>query len=288
MVINKTGASGVVGWTALKESKPDGYTMGIITTPSIVTKPIEGKGSFTYKDFTILANAVTDPGALNVSLKSDFKDLKSLVEYAKKNPKIVTVATGNFGGDDHLAMLKLAKLSGAKFTFVPFSGIEARNATMGGHVAAGSFNLGEAVNFRDHIRILGYMSADAIPLGKGIPTFKEQGYDVVSASQRGFAAPAGLSPEIAGTLQQGDRQGRGGSEIHRRGRQARRDSRLHGRAGMGTGAGPVRQGHAGHLGRIALDVVSCPEMREERGACRSPFLSLPVQVNLRLSSGVPV
>ncbi len=38
VVENRTGASGVVGWTALHDAEPDGYTIGIITTPSIVTK----------------------------------------------------------------------------------------------------------------------------------------------------------------------------------------------------------------------------------------------------------
>ncbi len=195
VVENRTGASGIVGWNALHNADPDGYTVGIITTPSIVTKPIEGKADFTWEDFTIIGNMVRDPAALSVKKGSDFKNLDELMTFAKENPKVVTMATGNFGGDDHLAGLQLAELTGAEFTFVPFPGATARNATMGGHIAVGSFNLGEAVNYQSSIDILGVMSDERISLAPNVPTFKEQGIDLVMASQRGFAGPKGMPEE---------------------------------------------------------------------------------------------
>lgn len=200
VVENRTGASGIVGWQALHDAEPDGYTIGIITTPSIVTKPIEGKADFTYEDFTIIANMVTDPAALNVKADSEFTDLGSLIAYAEENPAVVTMATGNFGGDDHLAGLQLQRMTGAEFTFVPFPGAAARNATMGGHVAVGSFNLGEAVNYQDSVNILGIMAAERSDLAPDVPTLREQGYDIIAASQRGFAGPAGMPQEAVDAL----------------------------------------------------------------------------------------
>lgn len=200
VVENRTGASGIVGWQALHDAAPDGYTIGIITTPSIVTKPIEGKADFTWEDFTIIANMVTDPSALNVKKGSEFTDIASLVDYARENPKVVTMATGNFGGDDHLAGLQLQTLSGAEFTFVPFPGAAARNATMGGHVAVGSFNLGEAVNYQDSVNILGIMAAERSDLAPDVPTLREQGFDIIAASQRGFAGPKGMPQEAVAAL----------------------------------------------------------------------------------------
>ncbi|PTW46632.1 Bug family tripartite tricarboxylate transporter substrate binding protein [Rhodovulum kholense] len=200
VVENRTGASGIIGWQAVHDARPDGYTIGVITTPSIVTKPIEGKAEFTWQDFTIIANMVTDPAALNVKKGSQFKDIAGLVDYAKENPKVVTMATGNFGGDDHLAGLQLEKLTGAEFTFVPFPGVAARNATMGGHVAVGSFNLGEAVNYQDSIDILGIMADKRSDLAPEVPTLKEQGFDVVASSQRGFAGPKGMPDEAVEKL----------------------------------------------------------------------------------------
>ncbi len=200
VVENKTGASGIVGWQALHDADPDGYTIGIITTPSIVTKPIEGKANFTWQDFTLIANMVTDPAALNVKKGSPFTTVAELVDYARENPKVVTMATGNFGGDDHLAGLQLEQMTGVGFTFVPFPGAAARNATMGGHVAVGSFNLGEAVNYQDNITILGIMADKRSALAPDVPTLKEQGFDIVASSQRGFAGPKGMPDEAVKAL----------------------------------------------------------------------------------------
>lgn len=200
VVENRTGASGVVGWQALHDAEPDGYTIGIITTPSIVTKPIEGKTDFTWQDFTLIANMVTDPSALSVKNGSQYADISELVTYAKENPGVVTMATGNFGGDDHLAGLQLQNMTGAEFTFVPFPGATARNATMGGHVAVGSFNLGEAVNYQDSVDILGIMAAERSELAPEVPTLKEQGFDIIAASQRGFAGPKGMPDEAVTAL----------------------------------------------------------------------------------------
>lgn len=202
VIINKTGASGLVGWNTLLKSDADGYTIGIITTPSVVTKPIEGKGDFTFRDFTLIANMVTDPAALNVPKDSKFKSLKDMIDYAKAHPNEVTMGTGNLGGDDHLAGLQLEKMTGAKFTFVPFPGSAARNATMGGHVAVGSFNLGEAANYTHSLRILGIMAPKRSDVAPDVPTFKEQGYDITASSQRGFAGPSGMPQEAVDALSQ--------------------------------------------------------------------------------------
>jgi len=110
------------------------------------------------------------------------------------------MATGNFGGDDHLAGLQLEELTGAEFTFVPFPGAAARNATMGGHVAVGSFNLGEAVNYQESIDILGIMAEKRSDLAPNVPTLKEQGFDIIASSQRGFAGPKGMPEETVKAL----------------------------------------------------------------------------------------
>lgn len=200
VVENRTGASGVVGWQALHDADPDGYTIGIITTPSIVTKPIEGKADFGWTDFTLIANMVTDPAALNVQQDSQFDSVSELVDYALENPHVVTMGTGNFGGDDHLAGLQLEQLTGAEFTFIPFPGAEARNATMGGHITVGSFNLGEAVNYQDSLKTLGIMAEQRAEIAPEIPTLKEQGFDVIASSSRGFAGPDGMPEEAVTAL----------------------------------------------------------------------------------------
>jgi tripartite-type tricarboxylate transporter receptor subunit TctC len=60
-------------------------------------------------------------------------------------------------------------------------------------------NIGEALQFTkggSPLRQLGQMSAERTTLAPQVPTFREQGYDVVMASLRGMAAPKGLPPAV--------------------------------------------------------------------------------------------
>ena len=48
VVENRTGAGGAIGFTAIASAPPDGYTIGFVNTPNLLTIPIERKSSFTW------------------------------------------------------------------------------------------------------------------------------------------------------------------------------------------------------------------------------------------------
>jgi tripartite-type tricarboxylate transporter receptor subunit TctC len=200
VVVNRGGAGGELAWTALAQAKPDGYTIGFINTPNVLTIPIERKARFSLDDFKPIANMVDDPTAFNVHVDTPIKDLKELIAYAKANPGAVTVGTSGVGSDDHLAMLALERASGIKMTHVPFAGsAPTRTALLGRHITIGSVNLGEVTSYTGdagRIRIIGHMAADRWAGNPSAPTFREQGIDIVMGSQRGLGAPKGLPPEI--------------------------------------------------------------------------------------------
>ena len=197
-IINKPGAGGEVGFTATAQAKPDGYTIGFLNLPNLLAIPIERKARYSLDSFTPLANMVDDPGAFNVHKDSPFNTLADLVAYAKENPGSVTVGTSGVGGDDHLAMLSFAKQAGIKLTHVPFTGAAPnRTALLGRHITVGAFNISEAIQFakEGQIKILGQMADERWELAPDVPTFKEQGFDVIMGSQRGMGAPAGFPQE---------------------------------------------------------------------------------------------
>ena len=202
-IINKPGAGGEVGFTAVAQSKPDGYTIGFLNLPNLLAIPIERKTRFSLDSFTPLANMVDDPGAINVQADSPFKSLADLVAYAKENPGSVTIGTSGVGSDDHLAVLSFAKQAGIKITHVPFPGAAPnRIALLGRHITAGGFNVSEAIQYANEgqIRILGVMAEKRWDQAPDVPTFKEQGFDVVMGSQRGMGAPANFPEEAKNKL----------------------------------------------------------------------------------------
>ena len=204
VVLNRPGAGGAIGFSEIKRAKPDGYTIGFVNTPNMLTIPIERKANYHWQDFDLIGNLIDDPDGFAVSGKGDIKTLKDLEKYAKENPAKVTVGTTGVGSDDHLAMMKFEKLTGTTLNHVPFKGAgEVRNAIQSGQIMLAAMNVGEVLAYQKggtDIRLLGSMSEQRSALAPEVPTFKEQGYDVIMASLRGIAAPKGLPEEIATKL----------------------------------------------------------------------------------------
>ena len=200
VVINKAGAGGGLGFTELSTAPADGYTVGFINTPNVLTIPIERKSPFHWEKYDLLGNIVDDPGNFSVHADSPIKNLAELVAYAKAHPGEVTYGTTGIGSDDHLAALMFERAAGVKLTHVPFKGAgEVHNAIASKQIMLAAINIGEALQYQKGgtpLRHLGQMSEKRSTLAPSVPTFKEQGFDVVMASLRGIAAPKGLPPAV--------------------------------------------------------------------------------------------
>lgn len=203
VVVNRPGAGGEVGHAALAKAKPDGYTMGIINLPPMLTIPITRKASFDASDIIPVAGLVQDPSAISVPASSPFKTLDELVAFAKKNPGAVTVGTTGVGTDDHLAVRYLAQAAGVDVTHVPFAGAgPVRTALIGGHISAAALNLGEAMPAatEGQVRILAQFGEDTSELAPDVPTAESLGYDVNMLSERGIGLPKGVDQKIVDKL----------------------------------------------------------------------------------------
>ncbi|HEX2924025.1 MAG TPA: tripartite tricarboxylate transporter substrate binding protein [Chloroflexota bacterium] len=205
-VVNKAGAGGQVGYTALTQAKPDGYTIGSTNYPSAVITYLdpERKASYTRKDFQLLGLHVVDPGLIAVRKDSPYKTLKDVIDAAKATPKKVTITTTGIQSDEHFALLQLQKLTGAQFAFVHFSdGIApAMTAVLGGKVDVFCGNVGDllAQYKSGEMRILGVMDKEPSPFYPDVKTFAAQGYALESSSSRGFSAPGGTPKEVVDIL----------------------------------------------------------------------------------------
>ncbi|WP_265653744.1 tripartite tricarboxylate transporter substrate binding protein [Verminephrobacter aporrectodeae] len=200
VVQNRPGAGGAIGFAELARAAPDGYTIGFINTPNLLTIPIERRSSFSWRSYDLLGNLVDDPGGFTVHNDHGIQSLAALAAFARANPGAVTVGTTGIGSDDHLAMLLFEKGAGVKLSHIPYKGAgEVRSAIAGQQIVIGAINVGEALQYQKGgtpIRLLGQMGATRSSLAPGIPTFKEQGYDIELASLRGLAAPKGLPEEV--------------------------------------------------------------------------------------------
>jgi tripartite-type tricarboxylate transporter receptor subunit TctC len=196
VVVNRPGASGEIGFTELARAKPDGHTIGFINTPTIMTIPIERpQARFRLDDFSPVANIVDDPSAIWVRPASPFRGVPDLVEEAKKRPGTISYGTSGIGSDDHLAILALERLTGTKFLHIPFAGgAPVRMAAVSGQIDLAVVNIGEGIadGRQGLMRSIGIMAPSRWEGAPDVPTFREQGFDLIESSMRGLAAPAGV------------------------------------------------------------------------------------------------
>jgi tripartite-type tricarboxylate transporter receptor subunit TctC len=200
VVLNRPGAGGGIGFAELATAAPDGHTIGFVNTPNVLTIPIERKVNFHWTGFDLLGNVIDDPGNFSVHADTPIQNLRDLVAYAKANPGAVTYGTTGIGSDDHLAALMFERAAGVKLTHVPFKGAaEVHNAIASKQIMMAAMNIGEALQYAKGgtpLRHLGQMATNRTNLAPNVPTFREQGFDIVMASLRGIAAPKGLPAPV--------------------------------------------------------------------------------------------
>ena len=130
-----------------------------------------------------------------VPANSPIKNAKDLAEAVKKDVAKVTFAGGSAGGVDHIMAALFVGAAGAdasKVNYVAFSGGgESLAAILGGKVTAGISGYGEYEGQikAGKLRAIGVTSPQRLP-GVDVPTFKEQGIDLVLTNWRSvFGAP---------------------------------------------------------------------------------------------------
>jgi tripartite-type tricarboxylate transporter receptor subunit TctC len=199
-ILNKPGGGGWVGWTELAHAEPDGYTIGYINSPNVVSGYLNpsAKREENLDSFEFLGNQVSNPEIIAIRTDEQrFTDIKGLIEYAKNN-ELTATGTG-VAGDDHIASLLLNKNFGTKFRAVQFEGTaESRTGVLGGHVDVLFASVDEvfAMHNNKELKVIAVMDKERSPFLPDVPTLQESGYDgVFMNATRGIAAPKGLDPE---------------------------------------------------------------------------------------------
>jgi tripartite-type tricarboxylate transporter receptor subunit TctC len=209
-VVNRVGGVGVIAMNSVATSKPDGYTVGLVTDYlSLYT--MLGISELSYRDFDLVALLNRSPAGISVRMDSPYKTLKDMLDYAKANPGVLTAGHAGPGQAWHLAMASLALKYGLKFAYVPFDGsAPVRTALVGGHVSVATTGIDEVLQFYQakQLRILGVNSLTRVSAFPDVPTFAEAGFPLENPiyAWRGLAVAKGTPPDVLKVLRDGFRQ----------------------------------------------------------------------------------
>ena len=204
-VVNKGGAGSQVGMTYVANAKPDGYTLGFGLWPTLITIYIDAERQAVFKrdSFIPVALHMIDPGVIAVKADSPFKNLDDLVAAARAKPEEIKASDNGLLNPEHLMWLQLQEKDSIKLAVAHFKGGGAAVAgLLGGHtdVAAGGLKPWVGHLESGDVRLLAVLDDRRNKYFPKFPTAKEQGYDLKTASVRGFVMPAGTPKDIVDTL----------------------------------------------------------------------------------------
>lgn len=214
VVANKPGASGAVGMQSVAVAKPDGYTI-LITVPAISTIPEVDKlfgraPTYTRDQLSPLALINADPTIVVVNAEQPWRNLKELLDDARKRPGEITFASSGIYGASHVPMEMLLQAAGGlKMRHLPTTGGgPAMTAVLGGHAQLWCSPPGvTAPHIKSgKVRPLATTGATRHPYFPDIPTLKELGYDVEYYLWVGLFAPKNTPAGAFKVLREGVRQ----------------------------------------------------------------------------------
>src|SRR5580693_2360944 len=204
-VENRGGANGAVGLQALKQSDPDGYTLGFTSDTPLTVNPWLYK-DLSYdplKDFVPVASAVRLPGMLAANPSLPANTIAELIALAKQKPDGIAYGSAGVGNFSHLAMVLFTQATGVKMLHVPYKGT--------GPMAMGIIGGEVQVEFNNVSTLLPYvkdgkLKALAVAEPKRMPDFPD--WPAVAETVPGFemapwvgmVAPAGTPKPIIDKL----------------------------------------------------------------------------------------
>lgn len=201
-VVNRTGGGGAIGYTAVKNARPDGYTL-MWNSTALLTLAHAGNLDFDYRAFETVALISTETPTLAVKKDAPWTDLGALLEHARKNPGTVRVGNSGFGSATHIAAEALEDAAAAPMTHVPFGRGLAVSSLLGGKIEASVQLPAEIAGPLEagQVRLLAVSSERRLAAFASVPTLKEQNVSVVFEVWRGVGAPKGTPKDVLAKLE---------------------------------------------------------------------------------------
>ena len=207
VVINKSGGAGGEGFLDVKGSANNPHKI-IITLSNLFTTPLATGIPFNWKDLTPVAMLALDEFVLWVNAEKPYQTAKDYVD-AVKAAAPGSIKMGGTGSkqEDQIITVAVEKLTGAKFTYIPYKGGgEVAVQLVGKHVDSTVNNPIEAVaQWRaGNLRPLCVFDNARMPYKEmvtkemswyDIPTCKESGLDYEYLMLRGIFMPGGVTPD---------------------------------------------------------------------------------------------
>ncbi|MCX7780417.1 MAG: tripartite tricarboxylate transporter substrate binding protein [Negativicutes bacterium] len=201
-IVNKPGGGGIEGSVFVSRAKPDGYTliMGYGSGHDLVMPHIQKVEYDPFRDLTPVARLSIHTVAVLVPENSQFKSVKDVIDWAKKENKPVTASVSVKAGAVDLVMRGIGKAANINVTPIPHAGgAQSITSLVGGQMMIGGGHPAEVISQikANRVRAIGIATPERDPAMPDVPTLREQGINFHTwGSVKGVAAPKGTPKEI--------------------------------------------------------------------------------------------
>jgi putative tricarboxylic transport membrane protein len=201
-VVNRPGGGSTIAFNYVMQKAGDPHVL-MVGTPSLLTNQITGLSKQQYTDFTPIASLLNDYIVFAVNAEGPIRNGKDLIARLRKDPKSVTIGFATaLGSHNHIAAGLLMKTIGGNardLKVIAHKGsAEAVTNLMGGHIDLVTTAAGNVASHvaAGKLRVIA-VAANTRFTGQlaDIPTWKEQGVNLVFGGWRGILAPKGLTPQ---------------------------------------------------------------------------------------------
>ncbi|MCI2253969.1 tripartite tricarboxylate transporter substrate binding protein [Domibacillus sp. PGB-M46] len=196
-IVYEEGDGGNDGWARLNEE--DSSTIAI-NSSLLLTNNLLGHSNLQYEDFTPLATMASEWQAVIVSSDSSIQSINDLMDKLKTEPGRYPIGIEpQFGNDDQIAFAQAARtksISAASLRFFRYpDGKALLKALQNGKIAAASLSSSQSEDFaaNGNVRIIAISSPKRLGHLPDVPTWKEQGINVVFPHWRGVMGPGDLT-----------------------------------------------------------------------------------------------
>lgn len=205
IVDNKPGAAGIVAHEAVKNAKPDGYTLLVGSTATLAANPAL-YSNLPYdplKDFVPIALLISSPTYLIASPDLPVAGFREFVAYARERPGKLSYASAGAGTSSHIVMEALKKREGLDIVHVPFKGSPAAMASVQSGDTPIAFETATAATPQAQagkIRVLATTAATRTAQFPDAPALVEELPGFVFVPWAAMIAPAGTPAPIVEKL----------------------------------------------------------------------------------------
>ena len=205
VVVNRPGGGTTIGAAYVARERPDGYTLLLATSSTLITS------RFLYKNLQFDPDAMvpvgvvgTAPMILLTSKKRGFHDAAGLVDYARKHPGDLSVASQGSGTLSHLLAECFQSATQTRMTHIPYKGSsEAMPALINGDVDVFFDNVGTGMAQvkGGRAEVLGGSGRQRLSEYPEIPTLDEAGFPGCDLSAWwALMAPPATPPAVVARL----------------------------------------------------------------------------------------